>query len=765
MSSGSLKLSYNAAQFRVRVECSARELASHPTFPKDTIARAIAKLQSEKEKNSIAHIFDLSKSLEALWQNLHAAKPETLSDQILSFTVAWGVPRLSGLKITVPKKPQVSCVITIDAPAAVAKTWHAEWIFHLAKRDCEKAGLNIVPHFAHIHGALTRVQFGMKVQNTVIGIAPVAAEMRASGKGHAIAINKQRQEMTLVVSDAKYLQQAGAVSGLINQCAGAYAKVAADDPEYQILKQDLQERLRLASIGIERFGIGLPLVLLVGWSPKQANAVVVPANYPGKGKLNLEINPEQMEAKITGFDMAWYENTDFSPSKEWLQFELEAAPITFGKTEALKKLVDEAIAQKKDLNGMVVAQGDPGHGSQGPFLHKSFMDVNKLQGSDGAVLDIREMQQRTLVKVDQLVAQIKFKTPAVIGKNLMGKDLARLEDEVLQVSLGEGIEEREPGKYFATVDGIPQVDESSVAISRVFVHKGDVNLRTGNIRFDGNVEVTGSIDSGATVEVTGNLTVTGTIRDAYVKVGGDLEARMGIVTGDVGKVHVLNHVVADFMENSTLVCGGNLTVKKVILNSRIVAGGTITLDQKSGILAGGSVSSRGSIITGKLGFPKGATTELNIGVDWRAELRLRIRKSRLEKVEKAHESDRQQLRELSRRKDTQLAAKHKEMMESLKNRITKGRLILEKVRKHVEQAQAALTYDNTSTVTVGDVLFSNCSILIGGDKIPVMQDVAAVKVQAKKVKGSHIVALQEDAPPAGDKAEGNGEGAPPASAA
>lgn len=729
---------------RVRVECSARALAATAQYPKNVATKALEKLDAEKKKGNLHTFIDLSKNFETMWRVLHSMQAKDVPDIKLVVTLAVGVPVMSGLKIVASRQPGAVCTITIEAKADVVKTWHADWLYWAAKRECDKIHINSSPHAAQITAALMRAMGGEKVKDVVIASAPSPQELRAAGKPYAITINKIRHEITLIVADPKYLSQHGTLEGLVNTCASGVKKLSTPEQEYRFLRGELIEKLKTAANSHERFGIGLPLVILVGVANSAAPAI--PANYPGKGKLQLAVADKNMEAKITGFDQSWYVGTDFTPSMQWLDLELSRLGVVFGRKDALNLAIEDAMKNKQDINNLQVAVGELGQGGLMPYLHKSYKDVAAKSGGN-EVLDIREMQQRTIVKVGQVIAEVRHKQAPILGKDIYGKTIPPPANAVYQVSTGEGVERR-GDQFIATMDGIPTVDTNSVTLSKVFVHQGDVNLRSGNIRFDGNAEITGSIDSGATVEVTGNLVVGGTIRDAFVKVRGDLEARMGIVTGDTGRVHVKGNINADFVENSNVVCGGDMKVKKVLLNSRVVVGGALHANDKSGIIAGGLVSCRQLLQTAKLGFPKGAVTQVNVGVDWKIELSIRIRTARLERVTKANEDDRQALRELSRRKDNQLAQKHREKMDELKGRITKGRVLVEKLAKSLAAAQAKLTYDPEAKIFVVDTLYTNCKLTVGGTTVPVTQDVVAVKVLSKKVRGSYILALEEEKSPA-----------------
>jgi hypothetical protein len=79
-------------------------------------------------------------------------------------------------------------------------------------------------------------------------------------------------------------------------------------------------------------------------------------------------------------------------------------------------------------------------------------------------------------------------------------------DKVLATSAGRPLAE---GKYYETL-----------RVLQVHIHNGDVDLKSGNLRFGGELKITGDILEGMVVESLGNLEVMGHTAGAQVMVGG-----------------------------------------------------------------------------------------------------------------------------------------------------------------------------------------------------------------------------------------------------
>ncbi|WP_347491437.1 DUF342 domain-containing protein [Desulfoscipio sp. XC116] len=72
-----------------------------------------------------------------------------------------------------------------------------------------------------------------------------------------------------------------------------------------------------------------------------------------------------------------------------------------------------------------------------------------------------------------------------------------------------------------------------VGVDAVYQHEGDVDIKSGNLRFHGDVVITGNIMENMIVDVQGNLRVQGFISRSNVKVKGSLEVMKVITAGKI----------------------------------------------------------------------------------------------------------------------------------------------------------------------------------------------------------------------------------------
>lgn len=751
------KINYNAAQRKAKVEFQATMLFDSDEPPPDMLTKVKERLETEILHKNIDIFITFEKSFKLYWE---AAKglldKEKAGKRSITFLLGQGGREIPEIVVEKPSDNKSMCNLTFKAPSVAVNNWRYEWvvlnILHQLK-DSQIAG---DPHLAQIRGAWLRACQGEKVEE--LGIASKPTLDDNPEKPFKLMANKGRREVVLAIHNRSVLFDKTKLAEVISSCNDAMKKVSGSTGDrYQFLKADLSTDLREAISGPEGVGVNLPIVLLVGLAKKKekpkkgkkeeqkADAKTAKSKmkevetYKGIGRLKIAVSQDLMEAFVEDFDMELYgDNAGFELTESWLKKEIDRFGVVVHNQSHVSKVM-EAIVKKTDVSGMVVSQGKVAKAADGAYLHQSFKDIKVKEGES---TDLRDMNQN-VVKAGDLVCQVKYKIAAIKGQNVYGEEIEPPEANAIVIDMGEGIELKGNGKYYATTEGQPVIEDKKVSISELFLHKGNINLKSGNVYFNGPAKIEGNIERGASVVVKGDLLVTGSVENAFVRSGGSITVIGGITTGDSGRVQARDDLIADYIGNSSIVCGGNLEVKKAVISSKVIVGGNIRLNLKDGTLAGGTISCRGDIEVAKFGFPKGEKTICFVGVDWRAELSLQIKKGRIEKIKVVNEVDRKNLRELVRKKGAQLTAKHRETIEHLKAKLQRQREIMDSINEKIEEAESLISWDKEVQIFVHNLLCSNVDITVGGNQVAVPGDVAGVVVSAKRQRGSHVQPMED----------------------
>ncbi|MBN2808168.1 MAG: DUF342 domain-containing protein [Deltaproteobacteria bacterium] len=165
--------------------------------------------------------------------------------------------------------------------------------------------------------------------------------------------------------------------------------------------------------------------------------------------------------------------------------------------------------------------------------------------------------------------------------------------------------------YRATMAGQPRLDRDTLNISPTLLLEGDVDLETGHIKFEGPIEIQGSLLADFHIvsdsDVFIGKTVSGSIRTKA-----NLTVQGGIIGSETEKIAVGGNLDCEYLSSvKRLQTGGSITVSKHIINSRIIAGNTVSCQEM--ITGESKVIAFYGVTCGELGSDQGSRTTVEIG--------------------------------------------------------------------------------------------------------------------------------------------------------
>lgn len=214
------------------------------------------------------------------------------------------------------------------------------------------------------------------------------------------------------------------------------------------------------------------------------------------------------------------------------------------------------------------------------------------------------------------------------GEDVMGEPLAPTpgRDRGFD-SLDDSVEpDPEDAKVLrAAIRGHPVFSASGVRVDPTLRLKA-VGVATGNIDFEGSVEVAGDVASGFVLNATGDILIRGMVEKADIRAGGNLTVLGGVMGEEVGRRHdgdlrLRTHLTsggtlsAKFINLAYINARYDLLIREYALQSRLVAGRDIVLGQPAGkgSLIGGSASAGRALVANTLGSEAGVATEVTVG--------------------------------------------------------------------------------------------------------------------------------------------------------
>ncbi len=214
--------------------------------------------------------------------------------------------------------------------------------------------------------------------------------------------------------------------------------------------------------------------------------------------------------------------------------------------------------------------------------------------NDSGVADFRDLGEILTVQPgDALLRRIPPKEGeagiALSGKPIPAK--SGLDIAFSKNIKGAIIDPNDPNVLIAEISGIPMYINGELSIEQIYkVH--DVDLRSGNINFNGMVHVTNDVQAGMTIKASGDIYVDGTVEGAILEAGGDIVVKGGIIA-------ILEAGGANFTPSVT--CSGSCT-SRFVQNAKVVAGNSIFINEFS---IQSDLSAGQNIIVGKPGGNKG----------------------------------------------------------------------------------------------------------------------------------------------------------------
>lgn len=300
---------------------------------------------------------------------------------------------------------------------------------------------------------------------------------------------------------------------------------------------------------------------------------------------------------------------------------MEELGITYGILEnKIKSFIDLCKIQLKPMKDIAIAEGlEPVEGLDADIDIKFSQEENVSDLTvlpDGRV-DYRRKTNIPIVKKDSLLAIIGEPTAGTDGMDVLGNIIKAKAGDKAVLYPGQNVHYDEDSKEFrAAIDGLPSLNKNIISVFQQYVVPGDVDFSTGNIEFDGNLIINGSILSGFEVKATGDVMVLKNVEGGTIEAGRDSKVSGGVIGGEQSKIVCGRDFYANHLQNAYVEAQGDVYIRKSSFQSEIYSTGSIIMKSDKGAFVGGTAIALNEIDVKLIGSISGTKTKVIAGQDY-----------------------------------------------------------------------------------------------------------------------------------------------------
>jgi len=422
--------------------------------------------------------------------------------------------------------------------------------------------------------------------------------------------------------------------------------------------------------------------------------------FPSKDKMEAIVNITVLDKNV-------------KPTFNMVMDKLNEKGIVFGiDEEAIKKAVKGAI--ESDLScEMLVAQGTrPTNGIDAKLLKLVDNDAKGRPADlEHGRVDFKNLNLFTIVTKGQILAERIPHTQGIPGMNIFGDTVAAKPGKPLMIPTGKNTQIIEEHKVISLIDGQFTVTGNKMTVMPTIEIKGDVDLSTGNITFNGSVIIRGSVQMGFEVKAEGDVEIYGSISGGTVE-GKNITVKAGIQGMQRGIIKAKEDVKASFAENAQVVAGRDIIISEAVLHCNLSAGKKIVVQGKRGMIAGGIAVAGEEILVKVAGNQMDTITKLEVGINPMLREEYSTTKKALKKAEEDLDQAKKALNVLKAVNPDDLPLAKKELL----LRLTKSQFPLagevKKFKDRITAIEAEFDNLKSGKIKVADITYSGVKIIV-----------------------------------------------------
>lgn len=345
---------------------------------------------------------------------------------------------------------------------------------------------------------------------------------------------------------------------------------------------------------------------------------VVPSD--ADAQVTIRVDDRKMNVRI---DCTPGRGSGRQLSGDFIREELKLRDVVYGiKDDVIAVVVAEAGKKSTSIRDILIAEGTmPVPEKPGPVEYKFDTRPKEYDFTilpDGRI-DYRKSKNILTAVKDQLLAHLGASKPGIPGRTVCNDVILPPEPASVLPALvaGNGVRVSDDGRdFFAEISGCILHNGSCLEVVNTYVVDGDVDFATGNIFFNGNVVVCGTVLDGFEIKADGDIIVSKIVESATLTAGRDVIVKGGVLGRGKGLVSAGRDIRIGYAQNARLEAQGSIYIGNYASNSYIATSKQLIMQQMRGAVIGGDVFALGGIDVRVLGSENGIKTSVEAGTDF-----------------------------------------------------------------------------------------------------------------------------------------------------
>ncbi|KRQ86002.1 hypothetical protein ABG79_02230 [Caloramator mitchellensis] len=272
---------------------------------------------------------------------------------------------------------------------------------------------------------------------------------------------------------------------------------------------------------------------------------IIPLKIEGKRNMNLTISEDRLTAtlKVEYEPYLEYEIHDMIPQTQlivegkikneaYYKFKREEVEEILKKNNICYGIKRDALEEALNGGIFIIAEGrKPSEAIDDKIIYYFGIDKNKAIDENEKV-DFFNREVFEYVEVGTILAEKVEGKDGVPGIDVHCKPIKPNKRKILNLNAGVGCQ-LEGNKVVASISGMPENKSNKICVFDVLSINGNIDIKTGNIKYDGNVVVKGSLTDGFKIESGNTVTIMGDVTNAEICAAGNIIINKNVISSKI----------------------------------------------------------------------------------------------------------------------------------------------------------------------------------------------------------------------------------------